>query len=392
MCFSEKNMTNVNSFASFMTYIIIIFNVIISQNSFCWCDDILFTSNSQFSQDNKPSNNLISDTRNITEKSLNPQKYRDILKHIKKIKDHCGRLCETEDVDSLDSNYISSDRNRLYKYIDKLPNCNGLWNSSIFDLPSDLEFPLQKVPKYLVKYFTHNGRTKISYNYRDDKDNENHTSNAWAWTIEGMEWHREMLVNKKLKGSYGINVVKRIINLSKHFIAPENKHILVIGSTRPWIEAILIALGAKHITTLEYNPYPTNHPKITTISPIQFSKLVMSGKAPLFDAMVTFSSLEHSGLGRYGDQLNPWGDIITMGRAWCQLKPGSRALVGLPAGNDMICFNTERRYGPYLYSQLFANWKQIYSEVNADSPNFKQKDSCYDRKQMAYQPILIVEK
>ena len=95
---------------------------------------------------------------------------------------------------------------------------------------------------------------------------------------------------------------------------------------------------------------------------------------------------------RYGDQLNPWGDIITMGRAWCQLKPGSRALVGLPAGNDMICFNTERRYGPYLYSQLFANWKQIYSEVNADSPNFKQKDSCYDRKQMAYQPILIVEK
>ena len=95
---------------------------------------------------------------------------------------------------------------------------------------------------------------------------------------------------------------------------------------------------------------------------------------------------------RYGDQLNPWGDIITMGRAWCQLKPGGRALVGLPAGNDMICFNTERRYGPYLYSQLFANWKQIYSEVNADSPNFKQKDSCYDRKQMAYQPILIVEK
>ena len=114
-----------------------------------------------------------------------------------------------------------------------------------------------------------------------------------------MEWHREMLLNNKLKGSYGIKVVKRIKNLSHHFIAPKNKHILVIGSTRPWIEAILIALGAKHITTLEYNPYPTNHPKITTISPIQFSKLVMSGKAPLFDAMVTYSSLEHSGLGRY---------------------------------------------------------------------------------------------
>ena len=33
-----------------------------------------------------------------------------------------------------------------------------------------------------------------------------------------------------------------------------------------------------------------------------------------YDAMVTFSSLEHSGLGRYGDGLNPWGDLIAMAR------------------------------------------------------------------------------
>ena len=27
-------------------------------------------------------------------------------------------------------------------------------------------------------------------------------------------------------------------------------------------------------------------------------------------------------LYRYGDQLNPWGDLIAMARAWCLLKPG----------------------------------------------------------------------
>ena len=180
MCFSEKDIANMDCFVSFATNIIIIFNVIISLNSFCWCDDIVFTSNLKFSQDEKSKNNLISDIRNITEKSLNPQKYSDISENIKNIKDLCGRLCEPEDVDSFYSNHISSDRNRLYKYIDKLPNCIGLWNGSIFDLPIDLEFPLQKLPKYLVKYFTHNGRTNISYDYRDDKDNENHTTNAWG--------------------------------------------------------------------------------------------------------------------------------------------------------------------------------------------------------------------
>ena len=56
----------------------------------------------------------------------------------------------------------------------------------------------------------------------------------------------------------------------------------------------------------------------------------MEGDFPQFDAMVTFSSLEHSGLGRYGDSLNPWGDLITMSQAWCLLKPGARALVGIP--------------------------------------------------------------
>ena len=120
-----------------------------------------------------------------------------------------------------------------------------------------------------------------------------------AWTTEGMEWHRQLLAEDKLKGSYGFSAVRRIQRLSQQYIIPKNKHILVIGSTRPWIESILLSQGAKHITTLEYNPYPTNHPKLTTMSPVEFSQLVISNKAPVFDAMVTFSSLEHSGLGRY---------------------------------------------------------------------------------------------
>ena len=83
------------------------------------------------------------------------------------------------------------------------------------------------------------------------------------------------------------------------YIQFKNKHILVIGSNRPWIEVILLSQGAQQITTLDYNPYPCNHPQIATISPIDFTKLVLSNKAPIFDAMITFSSLEHSGLGRY---------------------------------------------------------------------------------------------
>ena len=32
----------------------------------------------------------------------------------------------------------------------------------------------------------------------------------------------------------------------------KNKHVLVIGTQEPWIEAILLELGAKKVTILEY--------------------------------------------------------------------------------------------------------------------------------------------
>ena len=103
----------------------------------------------------------------------------------------------------------------------------------------------------------------------------------------------------ELGGIYGINVMRRMQHLLENYIHVRNKHVLVIGSILPWIETLLLHLDVGHITTLEYDPYLTTHPKITTIAPTEFSKLVMTGNAPMFDAMVSFSSLEHSGLGRY---------------------------------------------------------------------------------------------
>ena len=78
----------------------------------------------------------------------------------------------------------------------------------------------------------------------------------------------------------------------------KDSHILVIGSVNPWIEVILLSEGAKNITTLDYNPYSSDHPKIKTITPEEITMYISDGKIPTYDAMISFSSLEHSGLGR----------------------------------------------------------------------------------------------
>ncbi len=75
-----------------------------------------------------------------------------------------------------------------------------------------------------------------------------------------------------------------------------------------------------------------------------------------------------------------------MARAWCVLKPKGKALIGFPIGphKDVIHFNTHRAYGPVMLSHLFANYKQIYSELNYDN--------VYQHCNHCYQDLFVVEK
>ena len=72
------------------------------------------------------------------------------------------------------------------------------------------------------------------------------------------------------------NEIARIKFHLDNYFDIENKSFLIIGSQIPWIESLLLYLNAGHVTTLEYNPYKTDHPKITCITPMEFSKLVLS--------------------------------------------------------------------------------------------------------------------
>ena len=68
---------------------------------------------------------------------------------------------------------------------------------------------------------------------------------------------------RKIGGTYGAGETKILfetISLYKDKVI--GKRALVIGSVFPWIEAILLAIGAKHVTTLEYNQIASTHPQV----------------------------------------------------------------------------------------------------------------------------------
>lgn len=166
-----------------------------------------------------------------------------------------------------------------------------------------------------------------------------------------------------LEGNYGASETMIVFKSLQKMMGLRNGHVLVIGSENPWLEACVLAAGASIVTTLEYGKISSLHPQIRTMTPTDMRRYYHYGTLPMFDAVVTFSSIEHSGLGRYGDALNPWGDLQAIARAWCVTKPRGELLIGVPTDGgkgDRIEFNAHRVYGPIMYSHLLANWKQIW--------------------------------
>lgn len=81
---------------------------------------------------------------------------------------------------------------------------------------------------------------------------------------------------------------------------------VIFGSTSPWYESLMLALGAKHITVIEYNKLTYSHPAITTLRVTEYRH------TQDFDIALSLSSFDHDGLGRYGDPINPNGDLVAM--------------------------------------------------------------------------------
>lgn len=79
-----------------------------------------------------------------------------------------------------------------------------------------------------------------------------------------------------------------------------------------------------------------------------------------FDFIFTYSSLEHSGLGRYGDSLAPFGDLEWIERVKCLLKRNGIFYFGVPMSKiDCLVFNAHRIYGPLRLEMVTKDFKLL---------------------------------
>lgn len=305
---------------------------------------------------------------------------------INMIKLDCGEVCDTS---------LEGEPGKYYNKIEKHFDCDALMGSDVMELSLTKDTPprLHEVPEDVQKLYSYGGKVRLLNVYMNDARG---IGRVHKWTEELVHEHiRDITSEKFMRVSYSKEDSLNIIRHLEDHMGNQVKggHVLVIGSYHPWIEAILLNFGAANVTTLEYSEIVSEHPQIRTWTPETMRAHWESQGSPNFDAVVSFSSLEHSGLGRYGDSLNPWGDLITAAKAWCMTKPGGRMLLGLPTGFDGVMFNACKMYGPFQYSHLFANWDQIYTEAEMLEKGFDtpvEERKC--KEFYGYQPLHVVEK
>lgn len=128
-------------------------------------------------------------------------------------------------------------------------------------------------------------------------------------------------------------------------------NVAVMGSTEPWYETIVLEFGGKP-TTIEYNPPGYKNPGIEEISVQDYWK-----NPRQFDIAISISSFEHDGLGRYGDPLNPSGDLRAMAEMKKILKKDGILILAVPVGADKLVWNAHRIYGSIRFPMLINGWK-----------------------------------
>jgi len=140
------------------------------------------------------------------------------------------------------------------------------------------------------------------------------------------------------------------------------KKVLDVGSSGSILPGIVAGLGNK-VTCIDVREWPVQ------VKNLEFKKCdLLDCDIPKgsFDAVTCVSTVEHIGLGRYGDMEDPDGDIKGVALLMEHLKPGGMLILTAPFGKAGIAYPAHRIYDRGRFDRLVAGYEPV--EVRFHAP------------------------
>ena len=164
-----------------------------------------------------------------------------------------------------------------------------------------------------------------------------------------------------------------------------------IGCATGCFPAMQLMVGIERCTVFEVRPTSSNDARVEVrVQDLTYSEDV----EPEFDLVTCLSTIEHVGLGRYGDPIDPWGDVKMARNLRRLLRPGGIMLLSFPVGRGTVVYNMHRIYSRRRRELLFGDLGVIERARGRSRLGYlRHKAEVRRRKPIASsQPIYVLEK
>jgi hypothetical protein len=123
---------------------------------------------------------------------------------------------------------------------------------------------------------------------------------------------------------------------------------------------------------------------VENVDSIAGSVLEMPFEDQTLESVSCLHVVEHIGLGRYGDPLDPNGSRRALGELQRVVAPGGQLLVSLPVGRPRVCFNAHRIHDPHEVRELLGELELVEFSGVDDAQAFKRNRSLDELADQAY--------
>lgn len=159
----------------------------------------------------------------------------------------------------------------------------------------------------------------------------------------------------------GAWLARRIVQLKR------DKHIDVASS----VLTVSVLSAIVETTFVDYRPLKASLSGLTSIAG---SILDLPFQDESVNSLSCLHVIEHIGLGRYGDPINPSGSFEAAIELQRVVKQDGDLFVSLPIGVERICFNAHRVHSPDSVLKLFPQMRMVeFSYVDDDGEFFENK-------------------
>lgn len=251
--------------------------------------------------------------------------------------------------------YVDEIFERLQKECIDIKHFIFYCNCKKADYKSNLELAKEVLSQKNLNIYLNNYRAYECSFYSEDIDKYQNLNTRESFAIE--EKNNRPIITDKYEemGSIDDSFWESVWTASRIRENMPKEH-YDIGSRLNGFLSIIISMGIP-LKVIDVRPFPVDIEGMENI--IDDATELKEFEDDSIESLSAVSSLEHFGLGRYGDKVNPEGCFDCFDNIQKKLKQNGRFYMTVPIGRERCCFNAHRVFNPLTIVNEFNRLRLV---------------------------------